>query len=106
YLHIGQQDLTAHVNFTALEQQGEILGLDVIGFTQQALFLMALGLGDRIASISQSSGQNLSEVLRRRESLHSLIDPMGLGNFGVLIQAKGLSTQKPIHLKGLTIPKL
>ncbi|MEL7035658.1 MAG: class I SAM-dependent methyltransferase [Cyanobacteria bacterium J06592_8] len=106
YIHIGQQDLTAHVNFTALEQQGELFGLEVIGFTQQALFLMALGLGDRIAAVSQSSEQNLSEVLRRRESLHSLIDPMGLGNFGVLIQAKGLSPEQPIHLKGLTIPTL
>ncbi|EAW37831.1 class I SAM-dependent methyltransferase [Lyngbya sp. PCC 8106] len=106
YIHIGQQDITAHVDFTALEKQGELLGLEVIGFTQQALFLMALGLGDRIAAISQTQGQNLSEVLRRREALHSLINPMGLGNFGVLIQSKGLATKNPIQLKGLTIPTL
>ena len=106
YLYIGQQDITAHVDFTALEKQGELLGLEVIGFTQQALFLMALGLGDRIAAISQTQGQNLSEVLRRREALHSLINPMGLGNFGVLIQSKGLATENPIQLKGLTIPTL
>ncbi|ERT09410.1 S-adenosyl-L-methionine-dependent methyltransferase family protein [Lyngbya aestuarii BL J] len=106
YIHIGQQDITAHVDFTALEKQGELLGLEVIGFTQQALFLMALGLGDRIAAISQTQGQNLSEVLRRREALHSLINPMGLGNFGVLIQSKGLATENPIQLKGLTIPTL
>ena len=106
YIHIGKQDITAHVNFTALEKWGERFGLEKIGFTQQALFLMALGLGDRIAAVSQTGGQNLSEVLRRREALHSLINPMGLGNFGVLIQGKGLTAEKPIQLKGLTIPQL
>ncbi len=105
YLYLGQQDITAHVDFTALEKQGELAGLEVIGFTQQALFLMALGLGDRIGAIYQTSEQKLSEVLRKREALHSLLNPMGLGGFGVLIQAKGLSTEPPIQLKGLTIPQ-
>jgi SAM-dependent MidA family methyltransferase len=105
YIYIGKQDITAHVDFTALEKQGELLELEVIGFTQQALFLMALGLGDRIAANSQTPGQNLSEVLRRRDSLHSLINPMGLGGFGVLIQGKRLTAPKPIQLKGLTIPQ-
>jgi SAM-dependent MidA family methyltransferase len=105
YIYIGKQDITAHVDFTALEKQGELLELEVIGFTQQALFLMALGLGDRIAANSQTPGQNLSEVLRRRDSLHSLINPMGLGGFGVLIQGKRLTASKPIQLKGLTIPQ-
>ncbi|WP_413162496.1 class I SAM-dependent methyltransferase [Capilliphycus salinus ALCB114379] len=105
YINIGKQDITAHVDFTALEKQGELSGLKVIGFTQQALFLMSLGLGDRIAAVSQTSGKNLSEILRIREALHSLIDPMGLGKFGVLIQSKGLETEKQIQLKGLTIPE-
>ncbi|MGL5083677.1 MAG: class I SAM-dependent methyltransferase [Microcoleaceae cyanobacterium] len=104
YLNIGYQDLTAHVNFTALEKQGERWGLETVGFTQQALFLMALGLGDRLATLSQPSGLSLSAVLRHREALHSLINPMGLGNFGVLIQSKGLNHLQPIKLKGLSVP--
>ncbi|HEY9669748.1 MAG TPA: SAM-dependent methyltransferase, partial [Coleofasciculaceae cyanobacterium] len=40
YINIGQQDITAHVNFTALERQGELCGLRKVGFTQQGLFLM------------------------------------------------------------------
>jgi SAM-dependent MidA family methyltransferase len=44
YIHVGAQDITAHVNFTALERQGERCGLMPLGFTQQGLFLMALGL--------------------------------------------------------------
>ncbi len=97
YRWVGQQDITAHVDFTALQRQGERTGLTTVGFTQQALFLMALGLGDRIATLSNSdavlTGQDLSQFLRRREALHSLINPMGLGNFGVLIQSKGVPDQ-------------
>ena len=118
YLHVGRQDITAHVNFTALEKQGDRWGLQTLGTTQQGLFLMALGLGDRIAALSntpepagaESAGartSTLQMVLRRREALHQLISPMGLGNFGVLIQAKGLSqTEQQQPLKGLTIPPL
>jgi SAM-dependent MidA family methyltransferase len=111
YVAIGRQDITAHVDFTALEKQGERCGLQTVGFTQQGLFLMALGLGDRIAALSHQSeadpAQSLSDILRRRESLHALINPLGLGNFGVLIQSKGLNdTQRQQALKGLTVPPM
>jgi SAM-dependent MidA family methyltransferase len=46
YRYVGQQDITAHVDFTALQKQGEKCGLQTVGFTKQGLFLMALGLGD------------------------------------------------------------
>ena len=107
YINVGRQDLTAHVNFTALERQGELCGLDVVGFTQQALFLMALGLGDRIASLSTNDAEvlDLATLLRRREALHQLIDPRGLGGFGVLVQSKGLrEEEKGRILKGLMVP--
>jgi Uncharacterized conserved protein len=88
YINVGRQDLTAHVNFTALEKQGELCGLDVVGFTQQALFLMALGLGDRIAALS-TSVFDVAMLLRRREALHRLIDPMGLGGLGFWCSLRG-----------------
>lgn len=107
YINIGRQDLTAHADFTALEKQGELCGLEVMGFTQQALFLMMLGVGDRIASLSANNAEvlDLTTFLRRREALHQLIDPMGLGGFGVLVQCQGLSTgEKGEKLKGLRVP--
>ncbi|GCL34121.1 hypothetical protein PA905_29090 [Planktothrix agardhii CCAP 1459/11A] len=105
YLNIGRQDITAHVDFTALQLYGKDWGIDAVGFTQQALFLMALGLGDRISALSQPSNYSISEILQRRECLHSLIDPMGLGNFGVLLQSKGLSpSQQQIPLQGFSFP--
>ena len=113
FIHIGQQDITAHVDFTALERKGAELGLEKIGFTQQGLFLMALGLGDRLNALSTiqstqtATAQNIQKIMMRREALQQLISPMGLGNFGVLIQGKGLS-QKEIAIppKGLTIPPM
>ncbi len=93
YINIGNQDLTAHVDFTTIQKQGELLGLETIGFTKQGMFLMALGLGDRISTISHSGG-DIQSILTRRQNLHQLIDPMGVGKFGVLIQSKGLTSEE------------
>ena len=49
--------------------------------------------------------ETLNMAIQRRDTLHQLINPMGLGNFMVLVQAKNLEVaNKP--LKGLTIPPL
>jgi SAM-dependent MidA family methyltransferase len=116
YLYIGQQDITAHVDFTALERQGELCGLGNRGFTQQGLFLMALGLGDRISALSSrdnargeaiAAAQDVMKIMQRREALHQLIDPMGLGGFGVLVQSKGLTAEATEQaLKGLSVPPM
>jgi SAM-dependent MidA family methyltransferase len=104
YAGIGRQDMTAHVDWTALQQQGEACRLATLGLTQQGPFLMALGLGDRLAALSDGNW-DVSTALRRRDALHQLIDPAGLGNFGVLIQTKGLSeAERHRSLKGLQTP--
>ncbi|MDX2228962.1 MAG: class I SAM-dependent methyltransferase [Leptolyngbyaceae cyanobacterium bins.349] len=104
YIHVGLQDITAHVDFSTLQKYGEQCGLHTVGFTKQGLFLMSLGLGDRIAALSQSTVtelQQMNEVLRRRDALQTLIDPTGLGNFGVLIQSKGVNRNEAlIGLRG------
>ena len=107
YWNVGRQDITAHVDFTALEKQGNLSDLETLGFTKQGLFLMALGLGDRLNELSNNQGFSVEEVFRRREALHSLIDPIGLGNFGVLVQSKSLSEEeKKQTLKGLSMPPM
>jgi SAM-dependent MidA family methyltransferase len=87
-----------------------------VGFTQQGLFLMALGLGDRIAALSSTDNalgqaiakaQDVMSIMQRREALHQLIDPMGLGGFGVLVQSKNLTQHEEQHsLKGLSVPPM
>jgi SAM-dependent MidA family methyltransferase len=44
FLYPGLQDITAHVDFTALAEAGHEAGLDVAGYTTQANFLIACGL--------------------------------------------------------------
>ena len=111
YVNLGYQDLTAHVDFTTLEQVGNSLGLTNVGFTQQALFLMSLGLGDRLSGLATDdypTGNQLQTLLRRRDSLQRLIDPLGLGNFGVLVQCKSDPDDDPLAslpLRGLTVPE-
>lgn len=101
-VNLGFQDITTHVNFTALENQGKSLSLETLGFTQQGLFLMSLGLGDRLAELSTGKF-NFAEIFKRRDALHQLIDPTGLGKFGVLLQAKGLTpVQKTRSLRGFS----
>jgi SAM-dependent MidA family methyltransferase len=108
YIHVGAQDITAHVNFTALEQVGAEIGLAHVGGTSQAMFLMALGLGDRLAALGASDSREPQEIMARlgqRDALHQLINPLGLGNFHVLIQSKGLGrSQQAITLQGLSTP--
>jgi SAM-dependent MidA family methyltransferase len=107
YINLGQQDITAHVDFTALQTQGDRVGLATLGLTQQAAFLMHLGLGDRIAHLSQAAGCSGGEMLDRlktRDALHRLINPTGLGGFGVLVQGKALpDAAVKLPLTGLTL---
>jgi SAM-dependent MidA family methyltransferase len=105
YINIGRQDITAHVDFTALSVWGESCGLKKVGWTQQGLFLMALGIGERLAAISWQQ-QPISQLLQRREGLHQLINPGGLGNFGVLVQSQGLTEEQASQsLQGLVVPE-
>jgi SAM-dependent MidA family methyltransferase len=103
YINIGRQDITTHVDFTALEKRGNLFDLNTIGKTKQGMFLMALGLGDRLDMLSRG-GYSFQEIMQRRDALHQLIDPMGLGGFEVLIQGKNLN-ELARKLKGLSIPK-
>ena len=96
YVNLGQQDITTHVDFTALENHGKQQELATLGLTKLAIFLMALGLGDRLQELS-SGKYNVMEVLQRRDALHQLMNPTGLGGFGVLLQGKNLNqTQQKI----------
>ena len=102
FVNLGLQDITTHVNFSTLENHGQSMGLETLGFTQQGLFLMSLGLGDRLVELSTGKF-SVAEIFKRRDALHQLINPTGLGKFGVLLQGKGLTpVQKRRSLKGFS----
>lgn len=47
---VGLKDTTAHVNFTGIALAGQDAGLNVLGYTSQARFLLNLGLAERMAA--------------------------------------------------------
>ena len=54
FLYPGLQDLTAHVDFSAVAAAGQLAGLDIAGFTSQEAFLLSTGVLDLVAH--ESSG--------------------------------------------------
>jgi len=96
----GEQDLTSHVNFTALDLWGRRAGLVRSGLVTQSQFLVALGRGNEFADLYEP-GQTELEKLRARLLLKNLIHPEGLGEkFQVLIQHKGIEAPRLTGLSG------
>ncbi|HJS53154.1 MAG TPA: SAM-dependent methyltransferase [Chitinophagaceae bacterium] len=96
YINIGQQDITAHVNFSALNLWGVKSGLTNCGFTDQSRFLLGLGLTQYLRKLEETEKGSF-EIRKKIMLLHTLLMSMGK-KFKVLIQQKGL--QKPV-LSGL-----
>lgn len=95
----GEQDLTAHVNFSALIDAGKEAGLEFTGFTTQERFLMALGEENEFADL-YDPGQSEAERFQARLKLKRLIHPEGMGNiFKVLIQHRGVTAPRLTGLK-------
>ena len=97
FLRVGEQDLTAHVDFTALQRAGEAAGLQLGGLTTQGAFLASLGLGDFLLDLQNDPTTTLPDYLRAQTAIMRLIDPGGLGRFGVLMMAKDAPVEPPLR---------
>lgn len=86
YIHIGEQDMTAHVNFTDLEHAAEESGMKVYGPVSQTEFLYALGLGGLV----EAARGDMGEYFTRRRALEQLTDGAGLGRIRVLASTRGI----------------
>jgi len=92
YQHIGHQDITAHVNFSALIKKGETLGLQKAGYTEQYKFLAALGLLQDLENFEKTSSRSSGpDFFKNKLAMKSFLVPGGMGTlFKVLAQSKGL----------------
>ena len=90
YIRVGEQDLTAHVDFTWLSQAATAAGMTEIGLTTQAEFLTRLGLGDWLVGLQTEPDTSLDEYYLAQGAVYRLIDPAGLGRFRVLGLAKNM----------------
>ncbi|HSE84484.1 MAG TPA: SAM-dependent methyltransferase [Thermodesulfobacteriota bacterium] len=92
YINIGNQDITADVDFTNLIRVGKSLGLDAVKYTTQGQFLIDWGILDIAERYCEEESDNLS-AQRNRMAIKNLILPelMG-GRFKVLIQVKDVGS--------------
>jgi SAM-dependent MidA family methyltransferase len=103
YVRIGEQDITAHVNFSDLIDEGKDASLDTILFTKQMDYLISLGILDEIQKLA-AAGDAAS--MQRLIRIKKLIHPGSMGErFKVLVQTKlHLCIDSPRRLKPLPAP--
>ncbi len=90
FVQVGEQDLTAHVDFTTLIRAGEAAGLTTVALTRQALWLTACGLFEEL----QGAG------VATRHGAMALLDGEGMGEeIRVLVQARGIDAGEVLDLK-------
>lgn len=92
YQRLGCQDITAHIDFTALQKVGELRGLSTLYFDQQYRFLLGLGFLEALVGL-QMRETDPQQAQAIRMTLKNLVMPEGgMGeSFKVLIQGKGVS---------------
>jgi SAM-dependent MidA family methyltransferase len=84
---VGEQDITASVNFTALMDYGQEKGLETVSYERQASFLFSNGLIERTASLEKAPIED--QDVSARLAVKNLFVPGGVSdNFRVLIQRK------------------
>jgi SAM-dependent MidA family methyltransferase len=103
----GLQDITAHVDFTAMADAAESGGAEILGFTTQAYFLISSGL----AVLVSGGDPNMTlSRLKATSAVHRLISPSEMGElFKVLAFGKGIDapllgfqSARPMMLKRAT----
>ena len=110
FQRIGRQDMTAHVDFSALIAEGLNAGLRPVFLTTQAEFLKSLGFDTMLASVRESDLAHPVKTANLR-AMTELVKPDGLGKFRVLTQEKNSEIRRssdllpsPERLAGLRAP--
>lgn len=85
----GLSDITAHVDFTAVAEAGHGAGLDVLGYTGQANFLINCGLGERL-TLRRTKDE--ASAVRAAGAVQTLISPNEMGElFKVIALGRGMA---------------
>ncbi|MBC8549459.1 MAG: SAM-dependent methyltransferase [Candidatus Brocadiales bacterium] len=99
YERVGNQDITSHVNFSSIIEEGARSGLSTTGFTRQSNFLIALGILNKMNEVQG----DISKLL----TMKNLFLPGGMGDiFKVLIQHKEIDSPELIGLRSMSEPGL
>ena len=90
-VNIGLQDVTAHVNFTAIAETALANGLSLAGYCNQASFLMNCGI---LEILGETSPNDIAAYMPLATAAQKLLSPAEMGElFKVIAFSKGLSNQ-------------
>ncbi len=95
----GEQDLTAHINFSDLERAGEEEGAEGVLFDVLAKFLLAIGITGHelfrpVQEVGISTPEEGLQLLEARDEARRLVLPDGIGHdLKVLVQIKGVARE-------------
>lgn len=85
----GLQDITAHVDFTAIAQAACEAGLDLLGYTSQARFLMNAGIADELQQTAR--GLSATSLAQTNQAIQKLLSEAEMGElFKVLMVGRGM----------------
>ncbi|MCD6026377.1 MAG: class SAM-dependent methyltransferase [Solimicrobium sp.] len=88
----GLQDITSHVDFSAMCEAGQSAGLELLCYTSQAGFLLQMGIGDLLLRTSPTDPMH---YLPKANALKKLVSPAEMGElFKVLIMGVNVRLQK------------
>jgi SAM-dependent MidA family methyltransferase len=90
----GEEDITAHVDFTALAESAHDAGAEVLGYTTQAQFLVNCGITDVLAETNAENALHYAPIAAQA---HRLLSPAEMGElFKVLAVGKGPTLPRPL----------
>ncbi len=95
FLAPGLQDITAHVDFTAIAEAAQQSGLDVLGYTSQARFLLNAGLPQLLETYAQQQFEqpDLKERAQTYAAIQKLISEAEMGElFKVIALGRGIAS--------------
>ena len=102
YERVGEQDLTAHVNFSDLHRWGKEVGFSTLGYVPQWAFLAGLDFEETFREISRGKFEPFSPELA---AVKMLLLPQGMGgSHKVLAQGKGIPSG--LALKGFSLKNI
>lgn len=94
-VEVGEKDITAHVNFSAVALAAQDAGLDVLGYTSQARFLFNCGLLEALAGADLPSTAAVQKLVNEHE-MGELFKVLALGR-GVSLDALGFAVGDRMH---------
>ncbi|NVO00973.1 MAG: SAM-dependent methyltransferase [Geobacteraceae bacterium] len=103
YIRVGHQDITAHVDFSALMKSGADAGLEKIWFGEQYRFLMATGMMQELLALEELPVPEQQKIKDRLSLKKLMLPDGGMGDtFKVLVQGKNVGTPDLLCLSDWT----